>query len=144
MKNLILFISAMLSFSLSIQAQLVSSNELNSFANIDHINSDHVETEKRMERSNFIILQKEVIRKIQNDIIYPEVAYENGVEGQVMISFVFDGEMSKLEVLKSLSSACDAAALNAVKNFTKYYKEFGGQNISPLKVIIPFTFGITL
>lgn len=144
MRNLILVIIVMLSFTLSSNAQFASANVNDSSTLSESETSSDFEMTKEMERSTFIKIQKEVVRKIQQEIVYPELAYENEIEGKVLVAIVFDGHISKMEVVESLGAGCDEAALKAMQNFPKYYKELGGKNIRPLKVIVPFTFGITL
>ena len=71
---------------------------------------------------------------------FPELAYEYGVEGTVYLQFTFDGEIKDLKVVKSVGAGCDEAALKAVKNFPKLYQEFGGENIAPIQITVPFKF----
>lgn len=90
--------------------------------------------------SNFRVVEKEVIQQIRNEVVYPELAYEYGIEGTVMIQFVFDGEIKDLKVIKSLGAGCDNAALEAVRKFPQLYEELGGKEIREVLISIPFKF----
>jgi len=53
---------------------------------------------------------------IKQNLVYPEQALKNKVEGQVIISFLVaaDGSLSKIELAKGIGSGCDEEALRIV------------------------------
>ncbi|MBI5726731.1 MAG: energy transducer TonB [Ignavibacteriales bacterium] len=58
---------------------------------------------------------------LMSKIVYPEEAKKNNVQGKVVMKAVIaeDGSIEKSEVIKSLGSGCDEAALKALKE-TKF------------------------
>ncbi len=57
------------------------------------------------------------IKAIQENIVYPESAKKDGVEGRVFVKAYIDttGSVVKTELLKGIGSGCDEAAIEAVK-----------------------------
>ena len=55
---------------------------------------------------------------LEENLVYPEEAIENRVEGHVYVEFVVevDGSLSGLKILRGLGSGCDEVALDLVKN----------------------------
>lgn len=95
-----------------------------------------------VEENKFRKVEKEVIEKLQNEVKFPELAYQYGVEGTVLLQFSFDGEIKDLKVVKSVGAGCDKAAIKALENFPKLYKELGGENVELIQITIPFRFEI--
>jgi len=58
-----------------------------------------------------------LIKFVSKNLIYPEDAVINKVQGQVNVRFVVgkEGIISNAEVVKSLSASCDSAALAVVR-----------------------------
>lgn len=109
----------------------------------NYYTNDNVKTnnsEDELELLNFLKIQDQVIKKIQTQIEYPELAYEYRIEGSVLVEFIFNGEISNIKVVESLDGGCDQAALKALKNYTKYYKELGGKDIKARRIAVPFKF----
>ena len=46
-----------------------------------------------MEENKFRKVEKEVMEKLQSEVKFPELAYQYGVEGTVLLQFTFDGEI---------------------------------------------------
>jgi len=69
-----------------------------------------------------------------NNIIYPTIAQEQGISGQVVLRFVVtpDGSIEDVEVMKSLDPSCDREAQNKVKRMPKWNP--GKQNGNPVYV----------
>ena len=59
---------------------------------------------------------------VQNALIYPQTAIENGIKGMVIVNFVVetDGSISDAKVLRGLDPACDAEALRVIKSTPKW------------------------
>lgn len=59
---------------------------------------------------------------ISNNLVYPESARKDGVEGRVVVSFVVNeqGAVTDLKVEKGLTPECDEAALNVVRNMPNW------------------------
>ena len=63
-----------------------------------------------------------MMKWLQENIIYPVIAAEQGIEGRVTIRFVVgpDGSVGNAEVLRSLDPSCDREALRVVKKMPKW------------------------
>ncbi len=61
--------------------------------------------------------QEEMIRFMAENIKYPKIAKENGVEGTVVIQFVVgkNGEIRKAQILRDIGGGCGREALRVVK-----------------------------
>ena len=59
---------------------------------------------------------------ISNNLVYPESARKDGVEGRVVVSFIVNeqGAVTELKVEKGLTPECDEAALNVVRNMPNW------------------------
>ena len=81
---------------------------------------------------------------LRNNIKYPEVAEENGIQGRVVTTFVIeaDGSITDVNVLKSVDPSLDKEALRVVKSMPKWIS--GMQNGKPAraKFTLPITFGL--
>jgi protein TonB len=81
------------------------------------------------------------ISRIQEKIVYPELAKRAGIEGKVLVLAFVDesGNVTKAEVIKGIGMGCDEAAINAILQ-TKFKP--GQQRGKPVKVqiTIPVTF----
>jgi len=79
---------------------------------------------------------------IKNNIKYPEIAKENGVEGRVVLRFVVDriGKIRDIQVIRSLEKSCDAEAIKLVKSMPDWIP--GKQNGREVRVYftLPVTF----
>jgi protein TonB len=78
--------------------------------------------------------EEELIRFISNNLRYPTVAQELGIEGRVIIRFVVSrtGEVDRVEVIRSLDPSCDKEAIRVVKMMPKWIP--GKQNGRPVPV----------
>ena len=81
------------------------------------------------------------ISRIQEKIVYPELAKRAGIEGKVLVLAFVDesGNVTKAEVIKGIGLGCNEAAINAILQ-TKFKP--GIQRGKPVKVrvTIPVTF----
>ena len=79
---------------------------------------------------------------ISNNIKYPVVAEENGVQGRVIVSFIVecDGSVTNAKIVKSVDPSLDKEALRVVNSMPRWTP--GRQNGKPVRVnyIIPVTF----
>jgi TonB family protein len=86
---------------------------------------------------------KDLLKKfIQTNLIFPENAKQNGIEGKVYVTFVVekDGTITNVSVIRSLCSECDQEAINVVKKFPKWIPgKQGGINVRvQFNLPIPF------
>ncbi len=77
---------------------------------------------------------KEMNKWLSENISYPVIAAENGVEGRVILGFVVgpDGSVTDVEIIRSLDPACDKEAIRVVKQMPKWIP--GKQNGHPVYV----------
>ena len=84
----------------------------------------------------------ELMKFIRDNLRYPTIAAENGVEGRVTVRFVVakNGEITNVEVLRGLDPSCDKEAIRVVKSMPKWIP--GKQNGAAVNVYytLPITF----
>ena len=63
-----------------------------------------------------------LLSSIAENLEYPKIAYEQEMQGTVLLRFKIDesGAVSDVRVQKSLSKECDAAAIAAVKKLPRF------------------------
>lgn len=66
--------------------------------------------------------EQELMKFISENLHYPSVAAETGVEGRVTIRFVVSktGDVTNVEVIRGLDAACDKEALRVVRMMPKW------------------------
>ena len=59
---------------------------------------------------------------IQNNLVYPQMAIEDGIQGLVVLSLVIGktGEIESIEVVKPLGGGCSQAAIDVVKKMPSW------------------------
>lgn len=64
----------------------------------------------------------ELLKYISENLKYPADAADNNIEGLVVVRFIIDetGDISDVEVLRSVSVDCDNEAIRVVKNMPKW------------------------
>ena len=79
---------------------------------------------------------------IANNIQYPIVAEENGVQGRVLVSFVIkkDGSLSNVRVVKSVDPALDKEAVRLIKSMPKWSPGIEKGQFVNVKFTVPVTF----
>ncbi|RLD65093.1 MAG: energy transducer TonB [Bacteroidetes bacterium] len=62
------------------------------------------------------------IKYLQDNIHYPEMAKESGIQGTVYVTFVVekDGRITKVKVLRGIGGGCDDEAVRIIKNMPKW------------------------
>ncbi len=55
---------------------------------------------------------------LKNNLVYPEQAKREGIEGRVFVTFVVndDGQISDPKIVRGIGAGCDEAALEVIKN----------------------------
>ncbi len=76
----------------------------------------------------------EMMKYLSQNIKYPVIAQENGIQGSVVLRFVVgkNGEVSNVQVLRSLDPSCDKEAIRVVKSMPRWVP--GKQNGNPVLV----------
>ena len=79
---------------------------------------------------------------LTDNIVYPTIAQEQGIQGRVTLKFVVrpDGSVDNVEIMKGLEPSCDREAVAKVKKMPKFVP--GRQNGQPVSVwfILPVYF----
>jgi protein TonB len=88
---------------------------------------------------------EENLKKFLSDNVqYPQLAKENGIEGTVVVSFVVrkNGKLSDIKVVKSLGSGCDEQAIAAIKAMPRWIPgEQSGRKVD-VRFNLPIVFKI--
>lgn len=86
--------------------------------------------------------QNALMQFLANNVKYPTVAFENGVQGRVLVSFIVerDGSLSNVKVEHSVDPALDKEAVRVVKAMPKWQP--GKQKGSAIRVkfTVPIVF----
>lgn len=66
--------------------------------------------------------ETKLLEYISNNIQYPQVARETGIQGRVFIGFVVepDGSISNVKLLRGIGGGCDEEAIRVVKSMPKW------------------------
>ncbi|MCF8331631.1 MAG: energy transducer TonB [Bacteroidales bacterium] len=74
------------------------------------------------------------VEYLQKNIIYPEEAEKNGIEGTVYVTFIVetDGSISNVRLLRGIGGGCDKVAFEAVQNMPDWKP--GKQKGRPVRV----------
>ena len=82
--------------------------------------------------------QNDFTKWVFNNIVYPEIAKENGVQGRVILQFAVDndGSVKNVKVLRGVDSSLDKEAVRVVSSSPKW--EPGRQRDKPAKVTFVF------
>jgi periplasmic protein TonB len=86
----------------------------------------------------------EMMKYLSKNIRYPAAAQRAGVEGLVVLSFVVSrtGEISEIEVVKSLGSGTDEEAVRVVKTMPKWSPGKQNGRSVPVRYTLPVRFAI--
>ena len=84
----------------------------------------------------------ELMKFLGNNIKYPAVAQENGIQGRVIIQFVIekDGSVANPVVVKGVDPALDKEALRVVKSMPKWTPGKQRGKAVRVKYTVPVTF----
>lgn len=81
---------------------------------------------------------------IAQNVVYPDIAIENGISGRVIVQFVVNktGQPSNIKVMRSIDPLLDKEAIAVIKKMPKFKP--GMQRGKPVNVsyIVPVTFAL--
>ena len=86
--------------------------------------------------------QAELLKYIHDNLRYPTIAQENGVQGKVYVRFVVSatGNVEDVTVMRSLDPSCDKEAIRVIKSLPKWIPgKQNGRNV-PVYYTVPITF----
>lgn len=74
------------------------------------------------------------IKFLQNNIVYPVMAKESGIQGTVYVTFVVekDGNVTAVKILRGIGGGCDEEAVRVIKAMPKWQP--GKQRNKPVRV----------
>jgi protein TonB len=107
-----------------------------------------------VEEPVFVIVEKmpefpggklEMMKFISTNIIYPEIAVKNGIEGTVVIEFIIekDGSISNIKIIKDTGGGCGEAGVDVIKLMPNWIP--GTQRDQPVRVkmLVPIKFRLS-
>ena len=86
--------------------------------------------------------QGALMQFLANNVKYPTVAFENGVQGRVLVSFIVerDGSLSNVKVERSVDPSLDKEAVRVVKAMPKWQPGKAKGSTVRVKFTVPITF----
>lgn len=84
------------------------------------------------------------IEELIKNVVYPISAKDAGVEGKVLVKAIIDegGNVAETEVIKSVNTDCDKAAVDAIKK-TKFTPATKDGKPVKTEVVIPVMFKLS-
>lgn len=84
------------------------------------------------------------IEAIMKNVVYPESAKEEGIQGKVIVKLIVDekGNVSSTEVVQSVNKELDKAAVTAIKK-TKFNPAMKGNKPVKCEIAIPVQFKLS-
>ncbi|MFB6342695.1 energy transducer TonB [Saccharicrinis sp. FJH62] len=129
---------------------IIEDTEIDEDTEVDFVNID-TEDEEIDENVVFQIVEKmpsfpggeaAMMKFLSDNIKYPTIAQENGIQGRVYVNFVVSktGEISNIKVVRGVDPALDQEAIRVVKSMPKW--EPGEQRGKPVNVsfMLPINF----
>jgi protein TonB len=79
---------------------------------------------------------------ISKNLVYPEIAMENGIEGIVLAKASFDeaGRLIKVTIERSLMKECDEAVLGVLNKMPQWYPAILNGKAIPKTLLLPVSF----
>ena len=86
--------------------------------------------------------EKEMYKYIYDNIKYPVVDQEMGVQGKVTVRFVVtkNGDISDIQLLKGISPTCDKEAIRVLKSMPKWVPGKNNGVAVPVYFTMPIVF----
>lgn len=113
------------------------------------VNADGYQTFKEIyeydyvsEKPTFPGGDSKLVKFINSTREYPKAAYENGIQGRVICSFVVntDGSISNIQILRGVEDSLNEEAIRIIKKMPKWTPgRIDGQAV-PVRVIYPIPF----
>lgn len=137
---------------LQISTQSIKGDDDKIGMDIAEINKNRdIAGEKPVEDKPFVTVEQmpsfpggevEMQKFIRDNLKYPVIAQENGIQGRVTIRFVVtkDGTISDVQVLRGIDASCDKEAVRVVKAMPKWIPgKQNGRNV-PVYFTLPVIF----
>ena len=84
------------------------------------------------------------VKYVQDNLVYPQVAIDNGESGRVVVNFIVDanGKIKNAKVVTSVSNALDAEALRVVNAAPDWTPAKVGGKAVPVTYSVPVVFAL--
>jgi len=88
------------------------------------------------------LLEESIMNHVKENIIYPEDAKDEMVQGKVLVSFVYgeDGKVKDAEVVEGISESLDKEALRIVNSLPDVNPAYHNGKKVPVNFKLPITF----
>lgn len=88
--------------------------------------------------------EQEMMKYLSKNVYYPDVAYTNGVEGRVVVSFIVekDGTITHIEIIKEIGFNCGTVCKEVVSNMPKWFIPTNKGVPVPVKLYLPIDFSL--
>ncbi|MCB9081255.1 MAG: TonB family protein [Lewinellaceae bacterium] len=85
---------------------------------------------------------QQLISFVGQNLKYPQVAKENGIEGNVVINFVVDasGQITRAKIIKDIGGGCGEEALRVVQSMPAWQPGRNGTEAAPVEMNLPIAF----
>ena len=82
------------------------------------------------------------VKYVQDNLVYPQVAIDNGESGRVVVNFIVDanGKITNAKVVKGVSAALDAEALRVINSAPDWTPAKQGGKAVPVTYSVPVNF----
>lgn len=86
-----------------------------------------------------------MMKFISTNIVYPDIAIKNGIEGTVIIEYIVekDGSISNIRIIKDIGGGCGDAAINVIKLMPKWKPGSQADKIVRVKMLAPIKFRLS-
>lgn len=116
---------------IEIETEIIIDVEVDEDLEIEEYVPIEIEEEEIVEEEIFLIVEDQasfpggeakLYEFIRNNVKYPELAKETGIEGTVFVQFVVekDGSLSNVQALRKIGGGCDEEAIRVVKSMPKW------------------------
>lgn len=116
---------------IEIETEIIIDVEVDEDLEIEEYVPIEIEEEEIVEEEIFLIVEDQasfpggeakLYEFIRNNVKYPELAKETGIEGTVFVQFVVekDGTLSNVQALRKIGGGCDEEAIRVVKSMPKW------------------------
>ncbi|SHG03047.1 energy transducer TonB [Dysgonomonas macrotermitis] len=85
---------------------------------------------------------QELMKFISNNLKYPVIAQENGIQGRVTLRFVVkkDGSIADIQIIRGLDPSCDKEAMRVVKAMPRWIPGKQNGQTADISYVLPVNF----
>ena len=88
--------------------------------------------------------EHELMEYISDNIVYPQAAIDEGIQGRVFVSFVVEpnGKVTNVEVLRGINSDCDEEAVRVIQSLPNWEPGVRRGNNVRVAFVVPVKFSL--